>query len=62
MLAPEDIPRMYGLAKGFFVRACIRIPTKDKDAPARIAVTILGARNVQTIISELSSQVIVKIL
>ena len=36
------------------------IPTKDKDAPARIAVTILGALNVQTIISELSSQTISK--
>ena len=42
------------------VSACISIPTKDKDAPARIAVTILGALSVQTIISELSSQTISK--
>jgi len=60
VLAPEDIPRIYGLANGFLVRACISIPTKDKDAPPRIAVTILGALSVQTIISELSSQTISK--
>lgn len=42
----EDILRMYGFVKGFFVRVCIRIFIKDKDVFVRIVVIIFGVCNV----------------
>ena len=47
--APEEIPRIYGSANGFFTIACITTPQTDKPAPTQIAKTILGIRKSQII-------------
>lgn len=60
VLAPAEIPRIYGLARGFLVRHCIKIPTSESEAPDKIALIILGALKFQTMISILFFQVFSK--
>ncbi len=43
-LAPEDTPKVYGLAKGLRNSVCMIRPATDNDAPAKIAVIAFGKR------------------
>jgi len=40
--APEDMPVLYGSARGLPMRACIRVPHTAREAPARMAATTWG--------------------
>ncbi|NYC00592.1 hypothetical protein BCM20_000547 [Clostridium beijerinckii] len=42
--APEEIPRIYGSAKGFWTVACITVPHTASPAPTAIASKTLGIR------------------
>ncbi|NSB33128.1 hypothetical protein BCD93_004086 [Clostridium saccharoperbutylacetonicum] len=42
--APEEIPSIYGSAKGFCTVACITVPHRLSPAPTAIARSILGTR------------------
>ena len=43
--APEDIPRIYGSAKGFLTMACMMMPDKVSPIPTHAANNIRGKRN-----------------
>ena len=47
--APEETPKIYGSAKGFFTMACITVPQTANPAPIQTASIILGKRNSHTI-------------
>ncbi len=42
--APDEIPRIYGSARGFFTIACITTPHTDSPMPAPTAKIIRGRR------------------
>ena len=47
--APEEIPRMYGSARGFFTIACMMTPQDASPAPTSAARTSRGRRRSHTI-------------
>lgn len=53
-LAPEEIPRTNGPAKGFLKSVCINNPQTDKPEPTKIAVIALGILKFTIMISQLS--------
>ncbi len=55
--APDDIPVVYGSARGFFMRLCMAAPAEASPAPAIIAVSALGRRCIQTTLSIIGSVV-----
>ena len=57
-LAPEEIPRTKGPAKGFLNNVCIRSPQIDKPEPTIMAVIALGNRKSIIIICQLSLEAI----
>lgn len=42
--APEEMPRMYGSASGFFTMACMTTPLMDSPTPTAAASTSRGRR------------------
>ncbi len=46
--APEDIPMVYGDARGLFMRLWTATPQTDREAPAMQATSILGSLTWQT--------------
>lgn len=53
-LAPEEIPKTKGPAKGFLKRVCINKPLIDNPEPTNIAVTALGILKFKIIVCQLS--------
>lgn len=53
-LAPEEMPKTKGPAKGFLNRVCINKPQTDKPEPTKIAVIALGTLKLIMIVSQLS--------
>lgn len=53
-LAPEDIPKTYGPAKGFLKRVCINNPLIDNPEPTKTAVMAFGILKLSIIVSQLS--------
>ena len=47
--APEEIPSTYGLARGFFVKACIATPETLRQIPTNTPSRTLGALKNHTI-------------
>lgn len=41
-MAPDEIPVVYGSARGFLSMACMATPTTARDAPAQMAANALG--------------------
>lgn len=52
-LAPDEIPRTKGPAKGFLNKVCMSRPLIDKPEPTKIAVKALGRRKLKIIKSQL---------
>ena len=48
--APDEIPRIYGSARGFLVSACIMIPASASPAPVKPATRTLGNRSFHTML------------
>ena len=46
--APDETPKIYGSAKGFFTTACMIIPESVKPMPTQAARIIRGIRSIQT--------------
>ena len=55
--APLETPNIYGSAREFLVRACMRTPTRDNPPPTKNAKNIRGSRNFNKIISKFGFQV-----
>ena len=53
-LAPEEMPKTKGPAKGFLNKVCINKPQTDKPEPTKIAVIALGTLKLIMIVSQLS--------
>jgi len=53
-LAPEEIPKTNGPAKGFLKSVCINKPQIDKPEPTKIAVIAFGNLKFRMIVSQLS--------
>ena len=53
-LAPEEIPKTKGPAKGFLNKVCINKPQTDKPDPTKIAVIALGTLKLIMIVFQLS--------
>ena len=47
--APDEIPKIYGSARGFLTMACIMTPLTASPAPTRAAKMTRGIRNIHTI-------------
>jgi hypothetical protein len=45
--APDEIPVLYGSARGLFIKDCINVPAAASDAPAIIATAPLGIARFQ---------------
>ena len=56
--APEDIPVVYGSARGFFIMLCMAAPATPSDIPAIIPAIILGRRISKTTQSVISSNLL----
>ncbi len=48
--APEDIPRMYGSASGFWTVACMTTPARARAPPTIAAITMRGALILHTML------------
>ena len=53
-LAPEEIPKTNGPAKGFLNNVCINKPQTDKPEPTKIAVIAFGILKLMIIVCQLS--------
>jgi len=53
-LAPEEIPKTNGPARGFLKSVCINKPQIDKPEPTKIAVIAFGNLKFRMIVSQLS--------